>query len=231
MPKIKINRNSNGSSQQPFQGKGLRSNQGGVREEITPQSEREREECFDMYRSDGRGRSVPRRTSSPRTVAVRKEHQGFQLWQAACLICALGAFCMFADCLIVRMDTVPVRLLSYEILYGNGSLSGSIPACSMYMALIPLVFVVLFGVFAYMKEEAFEKAYLALISVPVFVIVILFYFSRQVMDYSQDILLSFQPGHAMFIEIGCSILLAILVICQRALGYLSSAKTAAGWTR
>ena len=229
MPRIKIDRN-NGSFQQPFQGKGLRSNQGGTREDL-PHSEREREECFDMYRSDGRGRATPRRTAAPRTAAVRNEYHGFQLWQVACLICALGAFCMFADCLLVRMDTVPVRLLSYEILYGNGSLGDSIPACSMYMALIPLVFVALFGVFAYMKEEAFEKAYLALIAVPIFVIVILFYFSKQVTGFSQDILMTFQPGHAMFIEIGCSILLAVLIICQKALGYLSSAKTAAGWTR
>ena len=184
-----------------------------------------------MYRSDGRGRSAPRRTNTPRAVTPRKGPDGFQLWQVACLICALGAFCMFADCLLVRMDTVPVRLLSYEILYGNGSLGDSIPTCSMYMALIPLVFVALFGVFAYMKEEAFEKAYLALIAVPIFVIVILFYFSKQVTGFSQDILMTFQPGHAMFIEIGCSILLALLVISQKALGYLSSTKTTTGWTR
>ena len=138
---------------------------------------------------------------------------------------------MFADCLTVTIATVPVRLLSYEILSGNGSLGNSLPACSLYMSLIPLVFVALFGVFAYMKEEAFEKAYLALIAVPVFVIVMLIYFAKQVMDFSQDILLTFQPGHAMFIEIGCSILLAILVICQKALGYISSTKTSAGWTR
>jgi len=232
MTKIKIDRNRDGSYQQPFSGKGLRCNQSGAREDIAPVSQRERDECFDMYRNDGRTRMSAKGNASVRKTVVKSGGGGFQLWQIACLISALGAFCLFADSICINITGIPVRMMSFEMLYGGGSLSEDLPACATYMSAMPLVFIVLFGVFAYMKETAFEKAYLALIAVSVFVTVMLVYWSGQVANYSQEFLLSFSPGYAVIIEIGCSIALALVVVCQKLLGYMGSrTPSSVGWTR
>lgn len=231
MPKIKTDRYGSGSLQQPFAGKGLRSNQGTVYE--TPFSDREKEECFDMYRSDGRSRFLPERRPNKERIARRPAAEnGFQLWQIACLITALGAFCIFADSLLINLAGIPVRMMSFEILSNNGSLSGQIPQCAIYMSAVPIAFMAMFGVFAYLKEDAFEKAYLALIAVAIFITSVMLYWCGQMQNYGTEYLLSFSPGNAVIIEIGCSIALVIVIVCQRIIGHIGSKPSLSlGWPR
>ena len=213
MPKIKINR-TNGQYHQssPPQRRGLRDSHYDREAVELPPTQRERDDFFDMYRIDDNGNRGNRR---PPAAKRRNDDGRPKLWYLACLVAALGAFCLFVDSVSINVTGIPIRLTSLEILTRSSEIAGGLPDCAMYMSAVPAVFLIILGTFAFLKEDAFEKGYLALIAVSVFVIVVQIHWMGQIADSGIGYLLTYSSGTAELIEIGCSVALIAITVCQR----------------
>lgn len=194
-------------------GNGLRNNQYIHEEDTVPRTQREKDDRFDMYRDE-----TPRAHRQPVTgTRTRGSHEPRQLWYVACLLCAMGAFCIFADSITVTVMGIPLRFASFEILLGTANYSEGIPGQVVYMSVMPIAFMILFAVFAYLKEEAFNKAWLALIAVAVFVIVIQVNWCAKLPGPDMYNMVEYIPGYGVFIEIASAVALIIVIVCQRIL--------------
>ena len=206
MPKIKFDKESKGPAVSTrTERRGFRD---GIRSEPLPRAKDENDECFDMYRIDlPMERKMPRRRSGDRKRVVRKDHQ---LWYAACLISALGAFCIFVDS--VRLMTLEsmVSMTSLEILMGSASVKG-LPSAMIVTAAMPIVYLCMSVLFAVLKERSFDRPALALLSLTIAAIVIQVYSMRKIADFKMGPLCYLAPGTAGMIEIGCSIALMIVI--------------------
>ena len=211
MPRLKLDDNGD----VPYRrcgpsGNGLRSKQYIREEDPVPRSQREKDDRFDMYRNDG---PKAQRVSAP--IVRRTASDGpRQLWFVACLVCALGAFCIFADSITIGMMGIPVRLTSFEVILGSADSPYALPANVVYMSAMPAVFMIMFAVFAFLKEETFNKGSLALIAVSAFVIVIAIYWSIQVKEVCIGYIYEFVPGLGVIIEVMCAFALIIVTACQ-----------------
>ena len=216
MPRIRIDRFDNGpirSDDTRIRG-GLRERQTIIEERNIPLTQREKDDCFDMYRI----------TEKKRSCTVRKRTSGKeppQLWFVASIIAALGAFCLFMDSVFVTSMGVTLKVASFEILMSPSETAGSMPSCAVYMSAVPFVFLAMFGMFAFMKDRAFEKASLVLLAVPVFVIVVLIHWSSQILDYNAGYMYSLSPGYAVLGEIGCSAALIIVVASRLVMEFIA----------
>ena len=219
MPKIRIERFDNGSNRcdDGYVRGGLRDRQTYSDDRQVLRTQREKDDCFDMYRSaEARGPCTVRKKISGRETP--------QLWFIASIITALGAFCMFVDSIFVTSMGVTLKVASFEILMSPSKAAGSMPSCAIYMSAIPLVFLVMFGLFAFMKDKAFEKASLILMAVPLFVIVVLVHWSNQILSYGADYMYSLSPGYAVLGEIGCSVALIIVVASRLVMEFVTEKK-------
>lgn len=201
-------------------GNGLRNNQYIREEETVPRTQREKDDRFDMYRNEEP--KVRRQTVT--RPKMKGSHGPRQLWFVACMICAMGAFCIFADSINITVMGIPVRFASFEILLGTADYSGSIPGQVVYMSAMPLVFMAMFAVFAYLKEDTFDKAWLALIAVAVFVIVLQVNWCAKLPGPDMYNLIEYIPGYGVFIEIASAVGLIIVIVCQRILGTVATRK-------
>ena len=213
MPKIRI-KETRGQYQQhaPTPRRGLRDNRYYCEATEPPATQREKDDFFDMYRIDDDGNRGNRR---PATKKRKNENDRPRLWYLVCLVAALGAFCLFVDSVSINVTGIPIRLTSLEILTRSSDVAGNLPDCALYMSAVPAVFLIIFGTFAFLKEDAFEKGYLALITVSVFVIIVQIHWMGQIADSSIGYLLTYSSGTAELIEIGCSIALIAITVCQR----------------
>ena len=221
MPKIRIERFDNVPVRcdDTHVRTGLRERQTIAEDRKIPLTQREKDDCFDMYRSTETRRSNPvRRKTSGKELP--------QLWFVACIIAAFGAFCLFMDSVFVTSMGVTLKLASFEILMSPSESAGSLPSCAVYMSAIPFVSLIIFGMFAFLKERVFEKASLVLIAVPVFIIAVLVHWSSQIMNYSAGYMYSLSPGYAVLGEIGCSVALIILTVCRMVTGFVIPKRTA-----
>lgn len=187
---------------------GLRSNRYTYVEDETPRSQREKDDRFDMYRNDQppvRRRAVPR---IGKTI-----HEPRQLWYVACLICALGSFCLFTDSIIVMIEDCPMRLTSVEVLMNRDYLSGYAAKQVLMLSALPIIFIGLFAVFAVMKEKVFEKASLVMIALPIAVIILDIYLAKKITV--NTLYVQMTPGTSLMIQVACSVALIIVVLCQR----------------
>lgn len=213
MPKIRFSEHQNGyqDGNQTGQRRGLRSGQ--ENEEVhIPGTQREKDDYFDLYRVDGRRNGC--RRPSPGPKKKRNAGGGFQMWYLACLIAALGSFCVFMDSAVVSFNGIPVSLSGISILASATNLPPSVPGYVLYISLIPLLSAGISVTFAIMKEEAFDKASLVMIALTVFAIAVLFYWSDALMKYG-NWSMSYSPGTGVIVEIGCCIALLIVIVCQR----------------
>ena len=221
MPKIRIDRFDNVPVRcdDTHVRSGLRERQTIADDRRIPLTQREKDDCFDMYRSTETRRSNPamKKTSG-------KEPP--QLWFVASIIAAFGAFCLFMDSVFVTSMGVTLKLASFEILMSPSESAGSLPSCAVYMSAIPFVFLIIFGMFAFLKERVFEKASLVLIAVPVFIIAVLVHWSSQIMNYSAGYMYSLSPGYAVLGEIGCSVALIIVTVYHLVTGFVIQKRTA-----
>ena len=200
-------------------GNGLRNKQYTYEEDAVPRTQREKDDRFDMYRNDEQ--RVHRPTTRPK---MRGSHEPRQLWFVACLICAMGAFCIFADSINITVLGVPIRFASFEILLGTADYSGSIPGQVVYLSAMPIAFMVMFALFAYLKEETFNKAWLALIAVAIFVIVLQINWCAKLPGPDMYNLIEYIPGYGVFIEIASAVGLIIVIVCQRILSTVNLRK-------
>ena len=190
-------------------GNGLRSNRYTYVEDETPRSQREKDDRFDMYRND---QPPVRRTAAPK-IKKNAAHGPRQLWYIACLICALGSFCLFTDSIILEVEDIPMRLTSLEVLLNSDLLSDYGTRPILMMSALPVVFIGLFAVFAVMKEKAFEKASLVMIALPATVIALGICLAKKMTINTPYIQIA--PGTSLMILIACCIGLIIVVVCQR----------------
>ena len=216
MPKIRIEGYGNA---------GYRSNctVRGLRDDIQ-QDRMDRDDCFDMYRNDI---GIP---SVKRAPVVRKDKKtnsdGPQLWFIASMISAFGMFCMFIDVLTIDEYVFVMRVTPFEMLIGSAITDITIPSCILYLSLMPLVFMVIFGLFAFLREKVFDKASLALIAVSVFVIVADFHWMKEISVYSAtQYLVDYTAGLGVLIEMVCSIALIIVVVCKMILSHVWCARS------
>ena len=209
MPKIKFNGQNSYSNEMPAR-KGLRS-EPEYDDIYIPRTQREKEEYFDLYRTDGRKKECARPRPKPKAPSEGR----FQLWYAACLISALGMFCILTDAAIVSADGISIGMDGLSII-ASMSKSSRIPAYITYMSFIPLVFAAMFGTFVFLKEKAFDKASLVLIAASVFIIAVQCYWSKELIELG-NWEISYTPGLGIIVEIGCSIALLVVIICQRVL--------------
>ena len=201
--------------------KGLRNNQYRDAEERFPRTQREKEECFDMYRiDDTRCRRPGKRIAN--VPKKRNGDDGPQLWYIACIISALGAFCIFVNSLIVTDDLYSVPVDSLTVLMGALKKPGVMPQAAICISAMPLVFLIMTVVFAVMREKVFEKAHLALITACIFVIVMLFYFSSKLSNFTVGHFAPYSAGYSILIEIGCGIALIIVIVCKKVMGHARS---------
>ena len=215
MPKIRIERSDNGPVRcDTYVRSGLRERQTIIEDRKIPLTQREKDDCFDMYRC-----TETRRPNPVRKKTSNKEPP--QLWFVASIIAAFGAFCLFMDSVFVTSMGVTLKLASFEILMKPSELEGSLPSCAIYMSAIPFVFLIIFGMFAFLRERVFEKASLVLIAVPIFIIAVLVHWSNQIMNYSAGYMYSISPGYAVLGEIGCSVALIIVTVCHLVTGLVS----------
>jgi hypothetical protein len=201
-------------------GNGLRSNRYAYTEDGVPRTQREKDDRFDMYRND---QPLVRRTAAPR-VKKGTSNGPKQLWYIACLICALGSFCLFTDSIIIELEDWPMRLTSLEVLLKWDDLSGYGAGPIKIFSALPIAFIGMFAAFAIMKEKVFEKAPLVMIALPVAVIVLDIYLAKKITVNT----LYFQmvPGTSPMIQVACCIGLIIVVACQRIMCFANVKKSA-----
>ena len=222
MPRLKLDDNGD----VPYRrcgpsGNGLRSKQYIREEDPVPRSQREKDDRFDMYRNDG---PKAQRVSAPiirRTAADGPR----QLWFVACLVCALGAFCIFADSITIGMMGIPVRLTSFEVILGSADSPYALPANVVYMSAMPAVFMIMFAVFAFLKEETFNKGSLALIAVSVLVIVLQINWCGKLPAADMLNMIRYTPGYGVLIEIACAVMLIIVITAQRILNAVAAGRS------
>jgi len=221
MPRLKLDDSGNVPGRRYGQqsGNGLRSNQYTYTEDITPRTQREKDDRFDMYRND---QPPVRRTAAPKFKSI--SHEPRQLWYIACLICALGSFCLFTDSVIVELEDYPMRLTSLEVLLDWDYLSGYGSQPIKMLSALPIVFIGMAAVFAVMKEKVFEKAPLVMIALPVAVIVLDIYLAKK-MTVS-TLYYQITPGTSLLIQVACCIGLIIVVVCQRMMCFANTKKGA-----
>ena len=92
------------------------------------------------------------------------------------------------------------------------------------MSAMPFAFMVMFAVFAYLKEETFNKAWLALIAVSIFVIALQINWCAKLPGPDMYNLVEYIPGYGVFIEIASAVGLIIVIVCQRILGTVAVRK-------
>ena len=220
MPKIKIDRFDNGPIRcsDGYVRGGLRERQTITEDRQIPLTQREKDDCFDMYRTVETGRPGPAKRKM-------KGKELPQLWFVASIIAVFGAFCIFMDSIFVTELGVTMKLASFEILLSPSESSAVLPSCAIYMSIVPLVFLIIFGLFAFLKEDAFKKASMILIAVPIFVIVVLIYWSSQISNYSASYTYYLSPGYAVLGEIGCSVGLIIVTVCHLVMEFISQRRT------
>ncbi len=200
-------------------GNGLRSNRYTYVEDETPRSQREKDDRFDMYRND---QPPVRRMPAPK-IKKNTTHEPRQLWYVACLICALGAFCLFADSVMITVMGVPLRMTSAEIILGSDTLYGYSTRPMICLSATPLIFVGMFAVFAFLKERTFEKASLVMIALSVLAVVLQIYFADKMMRMNMNGI-EFTPDTGFLIQIACSVGLIIVVVCQKVMCSVNARK-------
>ena len=223
MPKIKIDRTIIGPSYDTDRNcrNRLRDRKYEQNDEPIQLTQRQKDDRFDMFRID-----VDDRRAQHNRKKRRQAREVPQLWFVASVIAALGMFCIFTESIMISDMGVPLRLNSFEILMNASDVSFAMPSCTLYMSAIPLVFMVLFGVLAFLKEEAFDKASLAMIAASVFIVVVQIFWSGQLMRYGDGYLLTMTPGYGVLIEIGCAVALIIVIACQRIMGAVTAGRKA-----
>ena len=223
MPKIRIDRFENDAIRcsDGYVRGGLRERQTTTEERQVPLTQREKDDCFDMYRTVETRRPAPAKKKT-----MGKELP--QLWFVASIIAAFGAFCIFVDVIFVSELGVTLKMASFEILLSPSESAEALPSCAIYMSAVPLVFLIIFGLFAFLKEKAFDKASMVLIAVPIFVIVLLIFWSNQIGNYSASYAYSLSAGYAVLGEIGCSVGLIIITVCHLVMEFVSQKRTAFG---
>ena len=215
MPKIRFNDNAyDRTGGQPSVRKGLRADTE-ENEVYLPRTEREKDDYFDLYRIDGKKNGSRGPAPRPKN-RIGKDAGGFQFWYLACLIAALGSFCIFMDSAVVHCEGIPISLNGITILSSASGLPSNVPAQVLYISSIPLLFAGVSISFAVMKERLFDKASLILIALAAFIIVVLFYWSDALMGYG-NWSFNYSPGIGVIVEIGCGIALLIVIVCQRIL--------------
>ena len=195
-------------------GNGLRNNHCTYVEDTVPRTQREKDDRFDMYR-DERPRMHGHPSARPK---IRGSHEPRQLWFIACIICAFGVFCLFSDSFVLDYYYYNLRMASFEVIIGAAMEPDAFPKQVILMSAIPIVFIVMFSLFAYHKEMTFEKLSLALIALSVMVIVIQLYLTVQISKMKIGGSYGATPGYGVFIEIACAVGLIIVIVCQRILG-------------
>lgn len=212
MPRLRLDNNSDVPYRRygPPSGNGLRNRQHMHEDRTVPLTQREKDDRFDMYRNDGR---TAQRAPSPRCRKYRRGEPR-QLWFVACIICAFGAFCFFSDSVTIKALGLTFRFTSIEVLCDMGDFSDYLPEQVVYLSAVPILFTVLFAMFAFLKEKVFEKGSLALIAVSAFVIVIAIYWSIQVKEVCIGYIYEFVPGLGVIIEVMCAFALIIVTACQ-----------------
>ena len=221
MPRLRLDDFGDGPSRRfGATGNGLRSNQYAYEEDTAPRTQREKDDRFDMYRDEA-PRIQRRPAVRPKT---RGSHEPRQLWFVACLICALGAFCIFADSINITVLGIPLRFTSFEILLGTADSSELVPGQVVYMSAMPIAFMIMFALFAYLKEDTFNKAWLALIAVAVFVIALQVNWCTKLPRPDIYNTVEYIPGDAVIIEIACAVGLIIVIVCQRILSTVAVRK-------
>ena len=220
MPKIRIDRFDNGSYRcdDGHVRSGLRDRQTNYDGGQILRTQREKDDCFDMYRS----------TDTVRTSPVRKRasnRETSKLWYVAGIIAALGAFCLFVDSVFITVEGMTFRLASFEILLKASDVASAMPSCVVYMSAIPLVFLGLFLLFIVMKERSFEKASLIVVAISVFIIAMLIHWTKQIESYRAGYMTYLDPGYSLLVEIGCAGALIIVVACQWIMAYVSQNRT------
>ena len=199
-------------------GNGLRNKQYTHEEDTVPRTQRERDDRFDMYRDE-----QPVRRRHAQRPGVRSQEPR-QLWFVACIICAFGAFCLFSDSLILDYLYFDLRTASFEVVLGAVLEPGLFPKQAVCMAAMPIVYIVMFSLFAYFKETAFERLSLALVAVSVMVIVIQLYLGIQISKMTIGESYNATPGYGVFIEIACAVGLIIVIACQMILSTVNLRK-------
>ena len=199
---------------------GLRSNQYTYEGDPVPRTQREKDDRFDMYRDDQR---TVQRTKTQRPKKKRT-HEPKQLWYAASLICAVGAFCLFSGSVMVYDYGIVLRLTSFDVLQYAIKSPGALPSPVVCMSAMPAVFAVMFILFAFMKERTFDKASLALVAISVFVIVLQIFWTAQMSKAEKGYGYELVPDYGIMIEIACAVGLMIVIACQRIMNIMAVRK-------
>ena len=223
MPKIKIDRTIIGPSYDTDRSdrNRLRDRKYEQNDEPIQLTQRQKDDRFDMFRID-----IDDRRKQPDRKKRGRVRELPQLWFVASIIAAMGMFCIFSESIMINSMGMTYRLNSFEILLRASDVAVAMPSCTVYMSAIPLVFMVVFGLFAFLKENAFDKASLAMIAVLVFIVAVQLFWSGQLIRYGDGYLLTLTPGYGVLIEIGCAVALIIVIACQRIMDTVTSKRTA-----
>lgn len=223
MPKIKFDRKEEYVQEQPKVPRtGLRAETGRAPEIQYPRTEREKEDCFDMYRIDWNGKGRQGRVSrGPPRGKMTARKDGPQMWYAVCLLAALGAFCIFCGCITVEIGSITLSYTPMDVMMN--ARKHLFPDGSLYLALMPLAYIGIFVACAYMKEDVFEKPMILMLTAGI-PMAVLAYEGYEVMNAPMELFVSYYPGIGVLLEIACSIGIIGIAVCQR---FLSSGRTPA----
>ena len=212
MPKIKID-NTRTMQRERTVSTGLRSDQHLPGYDPRQMTQREKDDCFDMYRTERKGVKSP----APRKKNGRLEIP--QLWFVASIISALGMFCIMTESVVTSYGGFRSRYTSFEILFAAMKDSSATPFCMIGASLMPLAFLFLFISFALLKERSFEKGSLAIIAVSVMIIILDIHWMTEISGLTRGYLEQYTPGFGIVLEMGCCLALIILVTCERILNH------------
>ena len=196
--------------QNDFARRGLRS----IQHRNDSHCDMDRDIDFDMYRIDIDAERKGQKRRKPVGNKMKKDNE-IRLWHIACLISALGVFCIFVDAVRVEVGGIPISLTSLSVLTGSIDPSVSIPQYATFLSAIPLMFLTMFILFAYLKNDVFEKASLAIIAMSIATMAVTIHWSGQIMDCNLGYMTRLYPGNGILIEIGCSIALVIVAVCGK----------------
>ena len=213
MPKIRFDKQRPMNDEHPQNDcmrRGLRSSQ----HRNDPHCETVRDIDFDMYRIDFDAKRKGQKRRKPVGNKMKNDHE-IRLWHIACLISALGVFCIFVDAVRVEVGGIPISLTSLSVLTGSIDPSVTIPQYATFLSAVPLMFLSMFILFAYLRNDVFNKASLAIIAMSIATMAVTIHWSGQIMDCNLGYMTRLYPGNGILIEIGCSIALVIVAVCGK----------------
>lgn len=170
-----------------------------------PRTDKEINACFDLYRDDRKRRSDDRGPYGRVNVPY---------WYIASIFSALGASCVFIDCIESNESNAPVGISMLDVLMEPSIHTQMLPGHLLCVALVPILYIVLLGLLSCWKDLIFQN-YIPTMILPIIATAISVYSWVELTDMLTNSLGYCSMGNAIPIQSVCGSLILLTAVLNR----------------